>query len=195
MNGRARTAGPFSERSGWGRSLAFIPMDHELERYLNDHLAGSAGAVRLIDHLATCQEDPGETEFFRSLKSKVEADREQLRELLARAGLKESAALQAAGKLTAGAGNLKLKWEGMEPGELGMLEALEMLALGIQGKRLLWLMLAELAPAIPEWQGIPFAELELAAIEQRDAVEARRLRHGRDSLIDPRRRAPATTHR
>ncbi len=170
-------------------------MDHDLERYLNDHLAGSAGAVRLIDHLATCQEDPGEREFFRSLKSKVEADREQLRELLARAGLKESAALQAAGKLTAGASNLKLKWEGMEPGELGMVEALEMLALGIQGKRLLWLMLSELAPAIPEWKGVPFADLELAAIEQRDAVEERRLRHGRDTLIDPQRRATATTHR
>ena len=64
-----------------------------------------------------------------------------------------------------------------------------MLALGIQGKRLLWAMLAELAPALPEWQGIPFADLELEAIKQRDAVEERRIHHGRESLIDSERRA------
>jgi hypothetical protein len=167
-------------------------MDHDLQRYLNDHLAGSAGAVRLIDHLAAHQDDPAETEFFQSLKAKVEADREQLRDLLTRAGLKESAALQVAGKVTAGVSNLKLRWEGLEPGELGMLEALEMLTLGIQGKRQLWVMLADLSPAFPEWQDIPFADLELAAIRQRDEVEARRLRHGRESLIDAERRTAAT---
>ncbi|MEK7951784.1 hypothetical protein [Luteolibacter soli] len=159
-------------------------MDHELQRYLNDHLAGSAGAVKLIDDLASRQEDPGEAEFFRALREKVEADRVQLRELLDRAGLEESTALQVAGKLTAGVSQLKLKWEGMEPGELGMLEALEMLALGIQGKRMLWVMLGELAPAFPEWEGVRFADLELEAIRQRDAVEERRVRCGRDSLVD-----------
>jgi hypothetical protein len=169
-------------------------MDHDLQRYLNDHLAGSAGAIRLIENLADRQDDPAEADFFRSLKANVEADRAQLRDLLERAGLEESVALQVAGKLTASASNLKLKWEGMEPGELGMLEALEMLALGIQGKRMLWAMLGELAPALPEWQGIPFAELELEAIKQRDAVEERRIRHGRESLIDPERRAAAANH-
>ncbi|RYD66442.1 MAG: hypothetical protein EOP83_05030 [Verrucomicrobiaceae bacterium] len=164
-------------------------MDHNLQRYLNDHLAGSAGAVKLIDNLATRQEIPEEAAFFHSLKEKVEADREQLRDLLTRADLEESTALQVAGKLTATASKLKLDWEGMEPGELGMLEALEMLTLGIQGKRMLWVLLAELAPAFPEWEGIRFSDLELEAIEQRDAVEERRLQHGRDSLIDAERRA------
>ena len=164
-------------------------MDENLQRYLNDHLAGSAGAVKLIDSLASRQEDPEEAEFFQTLKAKVEADREQLRDLLSRVGLEESATLQVAGKLTAGASKMKLKWEGMEPGELGMLEALEMLVLGIQGKRLLWVVLAEISSAFPEWEGIGFAELELEAIQQRDAVEERRLQHGRDSLIDAERRA------
>jgi hypothetical protein len=177
------------------RSAKAGAMDHELQRYLNDHLAGSAAAVRLIEDLAERQDDPAEANFFHLLKEKIEGDRGQLRQLLERAGLEESAALQAAGKLTAGAGNLKLKWEGLEPGKLGMLEALEMLALGIQGKRLLWVLLGELAPAFPEWQGIPFADLELAAIDQRDAVEERRLRHGRDSLIDRERRATAADAR
>ncbi|HEY1120885.1 MAG TPA: hypothetical protein VGE67_04765, partial [Haloferula sp.] len=125
--------------------LTFV--DQNLQRYLNDHLAGSAGAVKLIDNLATRQEDPSEAEFFQMLKRKVEADRDQLRDLLTRVGLEESTALQVAGKLTVGASKLKLKWEGMEPGKLGMLEALEMLALGIKGKRLLWRLMAEITPA------------------------------------------------
>jgi len=164
-------------------------MDQDLQRYLNDHLAGSAGAVDLIDNLATRQEDPAEAAFFHSLKAKVEADREQLRNLLTRTHLEESTTLQVAGKLTAGASNLKLKWEGLEPGKLGMLEALEMLTLGIQGKRLLWVLLSEIAPAFPEWKDIRFSDLELEAIEQRDAVEKRRLEHGRASLIDRKRHA------
>ena len=164
-------------------------MDQNLQRYLNDHLAGSAGAVKLIDSLATRQEDPGEAEFFQILKRKVEADREQLRDLLTLVGLEESSALQVAGKLAAGASKLKLKWEGMDPGELGMLEALEMLVLGIKGKRLLWRLMAEIAPAFPEWKDVPFAGLEIDAIAQYDAVERRRLEHGRASLIDRNRRA------
>ncbi|MCW1925164.1 hypothetical protein OKA05_21570 [Luteolibacter arcticus] len=168
-------------------------MDHNLQRYLNDHLAGSAGAIRLIDELATRQDDPAETAFFESLKAEVEGDQERLRHLLASAGLEESAALQATGKLTASASKLKLLWEGLKPGELGMFEALEMLTLGIQGKRLLWVMLMEIAPAYPEWDEIDFAELELEAIRQRDAMEERRILHGRESLIDSERRTATTS--
>ena len=57
-----------------------------------------------------------------------------------------------------------------------------MLAIGIQGKRLLWVMLGEIAPQFPSWRDIHFADLELAAIQQRDAVEVRRLAAGRDAF-------------
>ncbi len=58
-----------------------------------------------------------------------------------------------------------------------------MLAIGIQGKRLLWVMLGEIAPQVPGWRGIRFADLESAAIQQRDAVELRRLAADRDAFI------------
>jgi hypothetical protein len=162
-------------------------MDPSLERYLNDHLAGSCGAVRLIADLAERQEDEADRRFFLDLMADVEADQALLRELLAGAGLKESTALKVAGSLTARAGRLKLLWEGLEPGGLGMFEALEMLALGIQGKRLLWAMLAEMAPHFPEWADIRFADLELQAIRQRDRVEERRRLEGRAALLSPER--------
>jgi hypothetical protein len=71
-------------------------------------------------------------------------------------------------------------WEGFEPGELGLFEALEMLALGVQGKRLLWVALREIAPAYPAWKDVNFADLELEAIRQRDGVEAWRIEVVRD---------------
>lgn len=65
---------------------------------------------------------------------------------------------------------------------------MEVLALGIQGKRLLWVMMAELAPFISEWGGVDFAGLELEAIAQRDAVEKRRVEAGVDALLEVARR-------
>jgi hypothetical protein len=164
-------------------------MDDSLLRYLNDHLAGSTGAIGLIEKLATTAEDAGEASFFRELQQAVESDRDLLKDLIARLGEHSSTVLQAAGSITGAASRLKLNWEGMEPGRLGRFEAMEVLALGIQGKRLLWFILEELAPFVPEWKDIDFAELELQAIEQRDAVESLRLEAGTDVLLDPTRRA------
>jgi hypothetical protein len=170
-------------------------MDDSLLRYLNDHLAGATGAIGLIEKLATSAEDAGEAAFFHDLQQAVEADRDLLKDLIARLGESSSTVLQAAGSITGAASRLKLSWEGMEPGRLGRFEAMEVLALGIQGKRLLWLVLEELAPFVPEWEGIDFAELELQAIDQRHAVESLRLEAGADALLDPARRArhPATS--
>jgi len=164
-------------------------MDQDLQRYLNDHLAGSQSALVLIQDLADRQDDPDEAEFFSGLKRKVEGDQGLLKNLLTSIGQDESTFLKAAGSLTGKASRLKLLWEGMQPGKLGMFEALEMLSLGIQGKRLLWVVLREIAPHFPEWAGTDFASLELEAIEQRDAVEERRIAHGRETLASTERRA------
>lgn len=160
-------------------------MNDRLERYLNDHLAGSHSAIAVIQDLAERQEDPRHRIFFEQLKEDVEEDQKVLTSLLERGGMKERGVQKAAGKVTAQASRLKLKWEGMEPGELGTFEALEMLALGIQGKRVLWIMLNEIASLFPEWAGIDFRSLESRAREQREAVEKRRIVAGREVLAVP----------
>jgi hypothetical protein len=164
-------------------------MNQELERYLNDHLAGSCAAVVLIKDLAARQETDSERDFFLNLQASVEDDQVLLRQLMETGEMKESKALQVVGAVTAKAGQLKLRWEGLEPGELGMFEALEMLSIGIQGKRLLWIMLGEIDPRVPGWHDIHFADLESAAIRQRDAVEVRRLAAGREAFIPTFQRA------
>jgi len=162
-------------------------MDKHVERYLNDHHAGANGALQLIHQLAERQEIESESLFFQNLEKMVEKDQSLLKDLLEKANIEKSLTLQIAGTLTEGAGRLKLLWEGLNPGELGMFEALEVLALGLQGKRLLWVMLGKLSPYFPEWATYDFAELELQAIEQRDQIEERRIEAGCESLLDRQR--------
>lgn len=164
-------------------------MEQQLERYLNDHLAGSAGAIVMIQNFVDTLEDPEARAFFSKLKASVESDRELLRRLLDTAGLKPSALLNATGDLTARVGFLKLMWEGFEPGKLGLFEGLEMLALGVQGKRLLWLALQEISAWYPEWNDVDFKKLEMEAITQRDGVEFWRIEAARDVLPSIERRA------
>ena len=167
-------------------------MDHDIARYLNDHLAGSSGALLLIQELADSHEALEAREFFLQLKGKVEADRSFLEDLLKRIRRNPSAILKVAGKIAARIGGIKLMWEQIEPGQLGLFEGLEMLALGVHGKRLLWVSLREIVVWFPEWNGIDFAELEQQATQQRDSIEFWRLRAARDILADEERRAGET---
>jgi len=164
-------------------------MNQELERYLNDHLAGASGAILMIGHLVETLEKPQAVDFFRKLKTDVEGDRRLLEQLLATAGGKSSEVLKSTGRLTFRLGFLKLLWEGFKPGELGVFEALEMLSLGVQGKRLLWVTLQDVAGWYPEWEKFNFADLESEAIRQRDGVEFWRIESARDTFVSSERRA------
>ncbi|MEO7099355.1 MAG: hypothetical protein ABI162_08330 [Luteolibacter sp.] len=165
-------------------------MDQEIERYLNDHLAGATGAVRLIQELADKAENTVDREFFERLQEEVESDRVLLQDLLAVIGAEPSAALKLAGNVSVRISFMKLAWEGFKPGQLGMYEALEVLALGIQGKCLLWRMLHELIHWFPEWDDADFEKLELDATRQRDQVESYRIREGLKALVDHQRIGP-----
>lgn len=168
-------------------------MDKNLTRYLNNHLAGSSVALLLIQELADSHDVPEARDFLLHLKKKVEADRALLEDLLQRIGKRPSALLKIAGEISARIVGFKLKWEQIKPGKLGLFEALEILAVGVQGKRLLWVALREIAAGFPEWNGIDFEELERQAIQQRDKIEFWRMQASRDILADGKRRTTGPT--
>lgn len=158
-------------------------MNKNLHLYLNHHLAGSIGAVRIIDHLIDTVEEPEAHDFFLQLKVEVERDQGLLKRLLTSAGMETSAPIQVAGKIAARVGFFQFMWEGFEPKGLGLFEGLEMLALGIQGKRLLWQALKEIAFLIPEWHDVDFSRLEKKALSQREDVERWRIHAARETLL------------
>jgi hypothetical protein len=154
----------------------------ELGTYLNDHLAGSVGALDLIDHLARRSETPDEVSFFRRLHEEITAEQTQLREVLRDVGGDESGVRKAAGWVAEKVSRLKLKWD--DPGDDGLrrFEALEALALGITGKLSLWKTLAAVAGEIPALRHLDFAELQRRSEDQYAAVETRRLAAAREAF-------------
>lgn len=167
-------------------------MDQALDRYLDDHLGGSSGALRLIQDIADAFDVPEAREFFQDLKRKIEIDRSRLQSLQAAIRKEPSTLLQAAGAVAARIGGLKFRWEGLETGSLGLFEALEVLALGVTGKRLLWKALREIQPAFPEWSHLDFAALQREAEEQFDAIEHWRIEAAKRSLVAEERRSFCT---
>jgi hypothetical protein len=148
--------------------------------YLNDHLAGSAAALELVDHLHEASAGTELGRLFAALRSEIEEDQEVLRTLLHRTGGRESKIRKAAAWLTEKLGEAKLELDDTRTGELQWLEALETLGLGIQGKLALWHALE--AAAGPELRGIDLARLKRRALDQHGRVEVERLRVARRAL-------------
>ena len=156
-----------------------------LVTYLNDHLAGSTAALQLLDHLVE-ESDPDESrKFFSTLRAEIAEDRGMLEDLVRRIGDRPSPLRNIGGWLAEKVGRLKLKLDDPLEDSLKDLEALEVLALGIHGKKALWSALTLVAAGVPQWADVNFARLEQRAAEQEERVEVRRLDAVRRLVIAP----------
>jgi hypothetical protein len=154
----------------------------ELATYLNDHLAGSVTAIELLDHLIKAQAGQRLEKFFVDLRNDVSADQQVLRDLIHKLGLEESVVRKAGAWMIEKLGRVKIAVAGDEDEDLGLLQALEGLALGITGKKLLWSALRTVEASRPQLQGIDLAHLEQRAQEQVDRVERERLHLVRETF-------------
>lgn len=153
-----------------------------LSTYLNDHLAGSVGALELIDHLIESGDHAAMTAFLKSLREEIEADQEVLKNLLSDLSEEESAARKAGAWILEKVSRVKLQI-GTNDGGLGMLQALEVLSLGIMGKRALWRALAKASSSLPALSALDYLRLEAQAADQFDRVEGKRLEIAHEVLI------------
>lgn len=153
-----------------------------LRRYLNDHLAGSVAAIELVEHLAGISKGTERERFFVTLGGEIKDDQKVLKQLLHGLGGTESKARKTAAWLTEKVGQAKLKLDDPGTGELRLLEALDTLALGIQGKLALWRALAVAVDRVPQLRQLDLQQLELRARDQHDRVEARRLEAARSAF-------------
>ena len=151
-----------------------------LPAYLKEHAAGAAAALDLLDHLISIHDEPSSTGFFKDLREKVEADKNVLDEILGRIGAGESMVLNTMSRIGEKIARTKFLLTGVSSGELGRLEALEILSLGIEGKRMLWLALE--SADIDELSDVDFSSLADSAAEQRALVEPRRRSAARNAL-------------
>jgi len=146
-----------------------------LTEYLNDHLAGSVGALELLDRLVETYEGKPLERFLRDLRDDIHSDQEQLKNLIHKLGATESAVRKAGAWVVEKLSRSKLDLGNGSPEEFGLLLALETLVLGITGKRSLWRALKAASRTVPELARLDYAGLEKRAIEQCERVEAKRL--------------------
>lgn len=154
----------------------------QLPTYLNDHLGGSVMALELLDHLIDSRKDAPLAATLVDVRAEVQADQKVLQRVLQGLGESESVIRKAAGWLAEKAARLKLSGSGLEDDSLELLEALETLSLGIEGKRGLWRALSEVARDVPSLVEVDFAQLVSRAEAQRSVVERERLVVARQAL-------------
>jgi hypothetical protein len=154
--------------------------DEHLAAYLNDHLAGSVVAVDLLERLEAADTDM--TESLAQLRADIEADRRELQALMSRLGIVESRSRKVSGWLAEKLTQLKLRVDDRASGSLRLLESLEAVALGIDGKLALWRALKVAAEVASGLQGIDYERMTQRAEEQRQRVEVLRLEAAKAAL-------------
>jgi hypothetical protein len=151
-----------------------------LATYLNDHLAGSITAIELLDRLADEASDIAP--FLARLKKDIEADQQQLVDLMARLGIQQSRIRKASGWIIEKVAEAKLEVDDKSGGLLRRLERLEAIALGIEGKLALWEALEAASYVDTRLQGTNYGHLAQRAREQHTEVEALRIEAARSAL-------------
>ena len=146
-----------------------------LDVYLNDHLAGSAAAVELVERLRANNKGTPLAAHLEGLALEIEADRDTLGQVMERLGVARSTSKQVAGKVLETLSRLRLNEHVTGSEDVTRLMELETLSLGIEGKLSLWRSLTEVAASRPALAGVDLAALAARAVSQRAGVERFRL--------------------
>lgn len=144
-------------------------MGELLAIYLNDHLAGATIGVELARRLRGSNE--GDPEFGPALAevcAEIEADRETLKAAMDQLGVGQSKLKPLAAVLGERLGRLKLNGRLWGYSPLSRLDELELLQIGVVGKRRLW-------RALEHTHAGDLSDLELGELAERATGQLRRL--------------------
>jgi hypothetical protein len=156
-------------------------MSEALETYLDDHLAGAAYAIDLVEFMRDQHNDPELRQFASHLLIEIEQDRDTLRQLAERIGAGGSTLKEAASWFGEKLTRMKLGHDRDEG--LATFEALEFLVVGIHGKFVLWRALNVVASSDARLAGFNFERLAARAQRQHDKVDKLRLEVARQALL------------
>ena len=153
-----------------------------LEIYLRDHYAGAISALELLDHLAAQHQEDQLGSFFRDLRIQIGHDHEQLHNIMEALGFKESSIRDAGAWIAEKFTRLKVGFTAAEGADLRLLQSLEVLLIGVTGKKHLWLELDVGKSGEPVLEQTDFARLIERAEEQLQGIEERRLEAARSAF-------------
>lgn len=137
--------------------------------YLNDHLAGATLGVELARRLRASNEDFSEFgPALAEICAEIEADRETLEAVMDQLGVSRGRLKPAAAVLGERLGRLKLNGQLRNYSPLSRLDELELLQIGVAGKRRLW-------RALEHTHAEDLSDFELGALAERASSQLRRL--------------------
>ena len=151
----------------------------ELAVYLQDHYAGAVAAIEMLEHLIKTHAGKPLERFFRKLCADIRLDRRQLRNVMTVLGFQESTVRDTGAWMAEKLARTKLGFSNGKTVGLRLVESLEILQLGITGKRLLWRAMSAAIKSSPVLQQSDFTALERRAMKQLERVEAKRLEAAR----------------
>lgn len=153
--------------------------------YLNDHLAGSTGALELLAHLQEAYANTAVGSALAQLHAEIEAERQELERLIDRLHADLSGPRRLGAWLGEKLAQIKLQIDDKSSGDMRLFEGLEALALGIQGKRGLWQVLAITSESQPDLHGPDYPQLVQRSEDQYNRVEAMRLEAAKQAFEAP----------
>ena len=155
-----------------------------LDVYLNDHFAGSTGAVELAQRAAEeYGTEPGS--FFTDLLAQIEQDRSTLEQMMKRVGAEPSPLKQAGAWVMEKITRLKLSGQSGGAPKLNMLLTIEALEMGVGGKLSLWKALKEITGSNAQIAEFDLDGLIARAESQIEGLEAERLKAAKAALSTP----------
>jgi hypothetical protein len=155
----------------------------DLSIYLNDHLAGSIGAIQMLEDLIETYRGNPLEHFLKALSADVQSDQRELKRLMKALDIEESKVRKAGAWMAEKASRLKLRVPDSGEPNLALLQSLETLSLGIMGKRLLWRTLGAAIGAIVQAIGLDLGRLERRAAEQFERVEEQAFKVARQIFV------------
>jgi hypothetical protein len=151
----------------------------ELAVYLQDHYAGAVAAIEMLEHLIKTHAGKPLERFFRKPCADIRSDRRQLRNVMTVLGFQESTVRDTGAWMAEKLARTKLGFSNGKTVGLRLVESLEILQLGISGKRALWRVLSAVSKNSRLLQHTDFTVLERRALEQLERVDAKRLEAAR----------------
>jgi hypothetical protein len=145
--------------------MAFNP----LRTYLHDHLAGSRSALKLLHDLRQSHAGDEIGELADELHREVSTDRATLRKIGKHIGVRRSLLKEAGAWIGTQLSRPKLERDA--PEDFGTFQKLEVLSLGIEGKKMLWRTLAHAAKTDRRLAGFDYDRLRRRATSQREKVD------------------------
>ena len=144
--------------------------------YLNDHLAGATGALELARRARGANRGTPFEAALARMAAEIEEDRGALLDVMRRLGVARDPLKDWAGWVAEKWGRLKLNGRLTGYSPLSRVLELELLALGVEGKRALWRALDRVAGDDARLQGVDLGELGRRAERQRRLLERERTR-------------------